>query len=348
MKIDFYASERHFVDHLVPIWRALPDSIRGDFAVPWRRVLKGLDGAQHAKNLGIDIVDALGPENRPTLTASVANLRNVIDKQGRTRAALIEHGTGQSFGGDPKSAKRPSHPGGDNRPASLFLAPNAHAANRDAQAYPDAQTAVIGCPKLDDLPARAPLTDKPTIAVSFHWDSRTCKETRSGFREFKYALPMLVKEYRVIGHGHPRAIDGLSLRYHRFGIEVVRDFRDVVSQAHVYVNEGSSTLFEAASTGIPVVVLNPSFFRKDVHHGLRFWDASEVGVNVNTIDYGLGPKLGKGLLDAVEVALKDPPQRQEAREAALDIMYAYRTGATRRAVDTLMEWAEPRKVRKAA
>lgn len=338
--IDFLASERHFIDHLAPIWLALPPAERGVFVVGGRQ--RPYDDertlAAHAASLGIEPSDSLPLRDRPMVTAASGDLRRARGF-GRSRVALLEHGSGQSFGGDPRTAHHPSYPGGLRRHASLFIAPNGHAAGRDAAAYPEASTAIVGCPKLDALPERSSLgSGKPVVAVSFHWDCTVAPETASGWRDFRAALAGLTSRYKILGHGHPRIIDELAREYRRLGIEVVRNFVDVVARAHVYVNEGSSTLFEAAAAGIPVVVLNPRGFRTNVEHGLRFWEAADVGPNVRargTWDW----KTADRLAAAIDLAIADPPERQAAREHALSIVYAHRTGAAQRAAAAVLEWA---------
>jgi hypothetical protein len=294
---------------------------------------------EHARAIGLRAASELGREDRPTLVASSGNLRKAHDQHGRTQVALLEHGAGQSYGGDPKSARHPSYPGGLKRPASLFIAPNVHAAARDAAAYPGAATAVVGCPKLDALPERSSLgSDRPVVAVSFHWECGVAPETRSAWREFRNAIATLPTYYAVLGHGHPRIFDELVPTYRRLGIEPVRDFTDIVARAHVYVIDNSSTLFEAAAAEIPVVVLNPSTYRPRVDHGLRFYDAADIGPQVRSRGTWDG-RLAKTLREAVEEALADPPVRRAARHAALKIVYAYQSGAAARAAEAIGQWA---------
>jgi hypothetical protein len=176
-----------------------------------------------------------------------------------------------------------------------------------------------------------------------------CPETRSGWREWKRILPFLVADgrFEILGHGHPRGIEEFIPHYRANRIEVVRDFADVLRRADVYVNEGSSTLYEAAAAGLKVVVLNPSFFRLQVHHGLRFHDAAHVGPNVrsrNSIDTSLARKT----IGAIEETLVDSPAQQANREAALDIMYAYRSGAAARAAEAILDWTGDRVAKAAA
>lgn len=350
--IDLYAVEPHFVDHLAPIWLALRKEARGTFALDGkaRRGFTHEDLLARAAAHGIT-PGTLGPEDRPIVVAANGDMAQAR-KAGRTRIALLEHGTGQSFGGDrePQVARHASYPGGMNRDAaSLFLSPNAHAAGRDHAAYPKARVEIVGCPKLDAVPARRPRANKPVVAISFHWDANICAETRSGWREWKRTLPFLAQQddFTLIGHGHPRILPELVPHYRTHRIEVVRDFAEVLARADVYVNEGSSTLYEAAAAGLRVVVLNPSFFRPGVRHGLRFYDAADVGPNVrarNNVDTSLAKKT----IAAIRLAIADPAEVRAARETAIDIMYAFRSGAAQRAADVLVDWAADRSARKAA
>lgn len=347
--IDFLASEPHFLDHLAPIWAALPEEARGTFAT--RRVSRTTPEriAAQAQRHGLEL-GSLAATDRPTLVSSTGDLWHA-QKAGRTRVALLEHGTGQSFGGDPDPliARHSSYPGGTKRTASLFLSPSAWSGARDAAAYPGARVEVIGCPKLDAAPPRRPRESRPVVALGFHWEAPVCAETRSGWREFKRILPFLNQDgrYTIIGHGHPRIIDELVPYYRTSRIEVVRDFAEVLARADVYVNDGSSTLYEAAAAGLRVVVFNPSFFRPQVRHGGRFWDAAGVGPQVRARS-SYDTSLPKKVLAAIADTLADPPERRAAREAALDIMYAYRSGAAQRAADVLVDWAADRSARKVA
>ena len=229
-------------------------------------------------------------------------------------------------------------PAGPGATPQLFLHPGPHPAARERTRYPKARIEIVGCPKLDSLPRKRKRSRIPVVAVSFHWDCHVSPETRSAFGQFSSQVGRLAKDgsIRVIGHGHPRILGsadrplGLAHWYERAGIEVVYSFEEVCRRADLYVNDASSTLFEFASTGRPVVAMNPDWYRREIHHGLRFWEASTVGVNV-------GPK--DSLREAIAAALDDPPAQQAQREAALDLVYAYRSGAAKRAAAVLMDWA---------
>ena len=107
------------------------------------------------------------------------------------------------------------------------------------------------------------------------------------------------------------------------------DFDDVLRRADVYACDNSSTLYEFASTGRPVVVLNAPWYRHDANHGLRFWDASGVGVT----SYEPGRPAGRASSAAADIVTR------RVRGTALDIVYAYRTGAAQRAADAIAAWA---------
>lgn len=298
--IDLYASEPHFRHHLQPIY----DALRGP-------------GDWEGKH-----------PDRPVLVASYGD-QKVVQRAGYTKIARIEHGAGQSYG-----TGHGSYAGGKGaEKVGLFLTPNHYSAELWKAAYPDAQVEVVGSPKLDLLPPKDPAYPL-TVATAFHWDCGVVSETMSAFGYYRPALPVLASVYNVIGHGHPRGMIGpprLAKRYLRCGItNVVADFAEVCRQADVFVADNTSALFEFAATGRPVVVLNSPSYRKNVEHGLRFWSAADVGVQVDR---------PSDLVAAVVEALKDRPQQRAKREAALAQVYAYRSGAAERAARVLEAWA---------
>lgn len=263
-----------------------------------------------------------------TLVASYKDLVTAR-KSGAERIVLAQHGAGQSYGGDPKSARHPAYPGGeDNGDVGLFLTPNEHAAQRWRDAYPRACVRVVGCPRLDTLPPKTidPLDSHPVVAVSFHTDPHISPEARSAFGWYRSAVVGLAQRYKVLGHGHPRRTD-LPKWYGRNGIEYVADFDEVCRRADVYVVDNSSTLFEFASTGRPVVVMNAPWYRRDVFHGLRFWHGEWIGEAVN---------YPSDLEDVVTDAIA---HSWGLAGHVLDEVYAYRTGAAKRAADAILEWA---------
>jgi hypothetical protein len=307
--IDVFASHPWYVDHLRPVYEALGDH-QGTFIQKFanRNLLH-----ERTRN--------------PILVCSWGDMA-IARRLGYQHIALAQHGAGQSYPAS-KRPNYPSYPGGSgNEGVSLFLTPNQHSADRWKKAYPRARVEVVGCPKLDTLPKRLP-GPGPVVAVSFHWNFGMCPETLSVLPEYQSALIPLAKRYQVIGHGHPRRRD-LPNVYRRTGIEHVPNFADILRRADVYVFDNSSSGFEFAATGRPVVVLNGRSFRRDAHHGLRFWDAAGVGVNVNRPG---------DLLDGVARALIDGPSDAAERERALDIVYQPRSGGARLMADAVIDWS---------
>lgn len=330
VRVDLVASEPHFVDHLAPVYLALAPDVRGDFVLIRSRWSGRVDPQlleARARSRGVTPTWDLGIDDRPTLVASYGDLKMM--RPARRVLAAMEHGIGQSF----VDSTHGSYAGGrDRHDVSLFLTPNDHSAQRWRDAYPDAMVEVVGCPKLDSLPHRDP-GPGPVVAISFHWGGGSPPETRSAWDDYRRHLPLLVERFTVIGHGHPRHQANLFRSYQKLGIPLVPDFADVCRQADVYACDTNSTIFEFASTGRPVVLLNKpgrDGYRKHVHHGLRFWDAATVGVQCDD---------PAQLADKVADALRDPPAQRKARDEALDVVYRYRRGGAQRAAQALSVWA---------
>jgi hypothetical protein len=320
VKLDAIATQTHFVDHLAPVWLALPEEARGTLYIR-DRDHAGLPNATR---------EQIPKSRNPTLTASAGDL--AWSRRIGRPTAIMEHGCGQSFGGGPRPRNHSSYAGGTSRDAQLFLHPGPHPAARDRAVHPDARIEIVGCPKLDGLPRKPERSSPPVVAVSFHWNCSVVPETKWALPDFRRHVPNLAETglYEVIGHGHPRASDRLKHWFMEHGIEWVPTFAEVCRRADVYVNDASSTLFEFAATGRPVVVMNPDHYRRNVIHGLRFWEAATVGVQAT-------PKTG--LIDPVAEALRDKAAQRAAREKALDLVYAYRDGAAERAAAVLLDWA---------
>jgi hypothetical protein len=317
--IDFIAGERHFGDHLYPIWGALPARLRGTFYVPEQ--LLGLASAAGVAALPLAGAGSGGL----TVVASYGDLQLARDR-GR-RVVYCEHGAGQSYVG----VGTGSYIGAVDRAGVVAtLVPGRDAARRHEAVHPTIRAYPIGCPKLDRHHASPrSLPDGAVVAVSFHWSCRVCRETQGAHSHYRSALGRLAERFETIGHGHPRAIGYLRRDYAKAGIEVVEDFEEVIERATVYCVDNSSTMYEWASLDRPVVVLNAPWFRRGVEHGLRFWSHADVGPMV------WDPSR---LPAAVETALADPPKLAERRrEIVRDVYIACDGKAARRAAAALAQ-----------
>ena len=303
--IDAHAYQPHFIDHIAPIWDRLPE--RGRFTVR----SPGL--VAHAEKRGVE-VSVAQPGDGPLLVAGAGDfLRR------RNRIALLEHGAGQTWPG-----RHPSYPGGKRREGiGLFICPSERVADANRRWYPEAEYAVVGCPKMDRWLGREyPRHDPPVVAVSFHW-------RHSALMRY---LPMLKRlkdpPFRLIAHAHPRVMARLAPLYERAGLEVVRDFEEVLEQADLYACDNSSTIFEFALTGRPVVLLDQPAYKRD--GALRFGDAWDVGMHVATPDQ---------FVPVVTEALTDPQEARSARERIVAEVYAVRDGTSaQRAADAVTAW----------
>jgi hypothetical protein len=294
------ASRRHYLAHILPVWDALggPGRLQTD-----RDLLRHPEAAERGAR----------PVQRGQGPAIVAGWFDLFRARrlGYGPFVLMQHGAGQSYHGDRRSAGNPSYAGapgmGDVR---LFVVPGADPAARWRAAYPEAAVAMVG--NVKPLPARVP-DDERTVAVTFHWPCGLVPETGSAWRDFRGALPALAERYRVIGHWHPRWGDEFARQYERVGIEPVASLDDVARRADVLVADNTSALFEWAATDRPVVLLNSPRYRRHVRHGMRFWDLAHVGLQVD--------EPGR-LMDTVRMALVDPTGVRLARREVVRVVYA--------------------------
>lgn len=303
--VDFYASQRHLVDHLLPLWDELED-VRGTFYCLGARRDHVED---YARSLGLDITaDVPQWPGPPTIVASHPNLTNVYYER---PIIYLEHGAGQTYADHPW---HPSYSGGGSRPRVIqFLTLNDTTAARERAAYPNAQVGVVGSLRLDALTSRlatgsnsaqlhagashstdarrslprlpavssdndrqgkASRPPRPVVvACAWHWQCSVVPETKPAWEYWRHTFADLVHQgVTVLGHGHPRFYRDLVPMYERHGIEPVADFAEVLERADVLCFDNTSAGYEAAACGLPVVALNAPWYRRDVHHGLRFWD----------------------------------------------------------------------------
>ena len=331
--IDTYASQVHYWDHLVDTADRLGGLAgsrrfpRAEWVPPhWRRPL------------------ARGREVGPVVLVAGYQDALAVERIGR-RPVLVEHGSGQTYR---DSERHPSNPGGRRRgEIGLFLCPNEIVAALNAEAYPDIPTAVVGSPHLDRLERirrdeRIPSTvGSPVLGLAWHWPCRVSRESGWAFPEWGgETLSRLVEAWPgpVLGTSHPRSLLHAVRWYEKAGIEVVPEWGDMVARVDVMSVDNSSVLFEAAALEIPVVLTNASRWRRDVDHGLRFWDYVEIGPSVwPTANARVDADVW---VDAAWSAY-DESYRYEAyaRDMAA-ALYPYRGDAAEQSVAALETWLE--------
>ena len=315
--VDFAAHALGYVDHLAPVFRAIPDRHRGHFYVTsWARD-RAIEAGVAEAELVVHDDDTLPPGAEIV----VASYRDTARARGRP-VILCEHGAGQAY-----SNRHSSYVGGVGREdVVLFVVPNEQAAQHNRRRYPDTPNAVVGCPKLDELLTIPHPAGPPTVAISFHWRCAVAPEAGSALDDYAPHLEALriglaAAGVDLIGHGHPLITPELEPIYAEAEIEFVGSFVEVVRRAALYAVDNSSTLFEFAALGRPVVVLNSSRYRRHVRHGLRFWTEATVGLNVDR---------PAELLPTILRALDDPEDVRRSREASVARVYPVRDGTSAR------------------
>ena len=306
MRIDALATLPHYLDHIVPIWNNLPEEVLGSFYVPSELMTK----AARQLSPGVDLREAtdIRPSGDVCLVAGFSDIQN----SGGRRHILMEHGIGQSY----FPFTNPAYAGGMGRESvELFLCPNEYCAKLNRDRYPEAKVSIIGSPRLEQLMGLERKNGGRTVAFGFHFDLMLCEETRNAWSHFSSGISDVMKSgWEVLGHAHPRIFRDLAPTYKDMGVEPVKDFDEIVERADVYIFDNSSTGFEFAAAVGPVVVMNAPWYRKNVDHGLRFWEAANVGPQVTdpfaivpAIDLALAGWKGKeDALDKIFSPVEDP------------------------------------------
>jgi len=326
--IDALATRQNYADHIFPIWRALPEQHRGTFYV-------SSNLATYAAAAGIPAVQGRVPTrpNIPILVAAFSDLRAAPHRP----VILQEHGSGQTY----SDSDDGSYAGGRGRDSVvLFLCPSERIAALNLARYPSAHAAVVGCPKLDPFlpaPPPRPLPTSPIVVFSTHANIHINSETRSGARHFLPAIPILLAAgYRVVGTAHPRIYSRLRRAYDHLGIDHTDSFDEVLRTADSYVVDNSSSGFEFyAAHQRGLVWCSPPHYRRDVHHGLRFWDALILGGHATTPEE---------VPAAVAAALTPPsPELAAARDSFIRSVYHHLDGrSSTRAAAAIVAYLEGR------
>lgn len=334
MTLDFFAQRQHYIDHLAPIWNALPPERRRLFHTTEDLASYAWHSLHDAR---VVMVDGYTPSgNNPILCAAYGDMSRAARNPER-KIITIEHGTGHGFG----TAAYPNATKGRRDLVDLALMPNEYTA-RLSRAVRSTRCEVIGTPKMDEwlygqdpsIFYKGPRSNPPVIAIAFHWGDRHANPPESGsaFEHYQGILAELAKRYKVIGHGHPLESPACRQIFEEAGIEWVSNLREVFHRADILVNDLSSILYEFIVLGKPVIVLNAPWFRRDVQWGIRFWDYSDAGINVE------GPDELFAALDRT-IAEYGTICAQERRQAIADL-YPYPGYSAQRAADVLVKYLE--------
>lgn len=328
--VDAFATMPHYWRHIAPVW----EQLRG----------LGLAGNAYGPRAGCGWGEPAnrrrGPHTatRPVIVASIADYRAVAPAP----VIYLEHGAGQHYPGDPQTFELGGYSGarGLDR-AVLFLCPSEAVGDRWRALY-DVPAIAVGCPRLDRWHATRSVqtsrsdqrADRPVVAITFHWECTRIPETRGAWSHYDPALSRLVREapdrgWQLLGHGHPRLYGRLERRWRQLRVDRTPDIDVVLERADVLVADNTSAMFEFASLGKPVVVLDAPWYRRDVDHGGRFWTWADIGVRISEPDE---------LQPAIAAALTDPPDVAANRRRIIREVYAPTDGqAAARAAAAIRE-----------
>lgn len=248
MKIHALATRPHYARHVDSVWRHIHPSLRGE----------------HVDTITVG-------QTPPEDVVMVGSYDDYLASRGH-RCIYVEHGAGQSYPGDGRSFGLKGYHGVEPGPRVVgYISPRAGVAESWGR-----PAFAAGCPALDDVVGR-PYPHAPCVAVTFHWDARrVCPEARSARDHYLPGLRGWIRVLRdqgfeVIGHWHPRQPTARHVWRH-LDVEPVQSVDDVFERATVLVADNTSLLYEFAALDRPVLVLNAPWYRRTVHHGLRFWD----------------------------------------------------------------------------
>jgi len=257
-----FASMPHYRRHVDAVFKHLHPSIRGNLFGPECKI-----------------------KDLPEGLFLVASFKDA-EMLSRRKVVYLEHGAGQSYKGDKMSAGSPYYHGAKH-PQNIvgYVSPNEQVASSWGR-----PAIAVGCPALDvwhlALQEMQTRSLKPAVTLTFHWDCRVAPESRWALPHYAERLPEFVEHLRllgfdVFGHAHPRAEKMLKRFWHRNKVEYLDTPEMVFWASDILIADNTSLLFEFASLDRPVVLLNAPWYRKHVHHGGRFWDWADVGINVD-------------------------------------------------------------------
>lgn len=249
--VDVVASQRHFLDHMLATFYRLPVEMQG-------------------------LVHPIGEMSaQADRVLMVANGRDA-QLMGRTHQLIyVEHGAGQTYTGAEWIVEHPSysgHGGSKFRNVLGFIAPSQAVADR----WETAPAVAVGCPKLD-VYRRLKVGEPDSICFTFHFEGTMCPENGTAWWHYASSLKAITEHlqsmgFLVYGHSHPRWNGALDAPMTEAGMELLRTDGEVFRNAHMLIADNTSLIPEMASLGRRVALLNCPNYRRDVHHGGRFWE----------------------------------------------------------------------------
>lgn len=327
MQLDFFATQPHYADHMIPIAKELGEQM-GTFFVSQEAHLRTLQA-------DLTAITNIAPRgDNPMLVASHSDLLTAYTCNRNRTFVLMEHGIGLVFPGNPSYAGNKGY----RRFASLSLAPNRFVREKTRSVLPDANQEIIGTPFMDNWSTRFGNHQPPgeilKVGLTFHWDGhQVAPEAGNALRHFAHVIPRLARNTNIqlIGHAHPRNEKMMREFFTTHHIAYEPEMQRLFERVDVLVNDCSSIMYYFLLTGKPLVLLNAPWFRRDVDFGIRFWDYADIGEQVNHPD---------ALLRAIQRAYECLPGYRHARAKAIVELFPYHGASAKRAAGVLRKFLE--------
>ena len=262
------ATFEHYSRHIWPIIEALRDA--------------GVNASMFSTRRDVMWGEFLHPRRARTFPDTLWIVAGSVDsmKLAGLPTVYVEHGAGQAYSQDSRGAGHMSYSDGTIGDVCLFVAPNEYVAARRRRSQPDVPTIMAGPTILDEFHSLLGVgPDEPAeriAALAVHWDCQLVPESRSALDHYQASLVKINLALRrqgiiLVGHAHPRIAARARRVFAKAGIDWW-DYDDVMHRASVMVVDNSSIGYEFASLDRPTVWLNAPWYRRHVHHGLRFWE----------------------------------------------------------------------------
>lgn len=243
MKIHAFGSETHYREHVQAVWKHLPDTLRGQW---------------FPKHTDIPRAD---PDDI-VMIGGYADVELVPNH----RIIYVEHGAGQRYVGLKEHHQFHYHGSRHPNRVVAYISPRQEVADSwDRPAF------AAGSPVCDSCELYG---EEGVVALTFHWDApNVCPETRSAMPHYYDRMGEIVaalraEGYEVIGHRHPKM---RGLRWETWDVPEV-DVDIVRKRASILIADNTSLMYEMSYLFRKVIALNAPWFRRDVEHGLRFWN----------------------------------------------------------------------------
>lgn len=243
----------YLMDHMEPIHRHLPDELRGERLTDPQRSLSHI---KHWSKNDVVMVASY-------IDIAAAGDRNVI---------YVEHGAGQTYEGAKPDAANYYHGGKHPENVVGYIGPRQSVI--DAWGRPGF---AAGAPICDDYEL---FSAERVVAITFHWNGGSpamvgVPEAGTAFDYYNERMSAIVDTFRrndwtVVGHRHPRA-NYLKGYWERLDVPTA-SASEIRERAQLVVVDNSSFAYEMQYLARDVITLNAPWFRRDVEHGLRFWE----------------------------------------------------------------------------